>query len=64
VGIACLLLGTVVLAVTRALCGTCYYKVLRTFFAQKTALLLTIIGAVTGLFPIVLFVASLRRQKI
>ena len=63
VGIACLLLGTVVLALTRALCGVCYYKVLRTFFAQKTALLLTIIGAVTGLTPIVLFAASLKKAE-
>jgi hypothetical protein len=61
VGIACLLLGTVVLAVIRVLCGTCYYKVLRTAFAQKTALVLTIIGAITGLTAIILFVASRKK---
>lgn len=63
VGIACLLLGTVVLAVIRALSGTCYYKILRTVYAQKAALLLTIIGAVTGLTPIVLFIASLKKAE-
>ena len=63
VGIACLLLGTVVLAAIRALSGACYYKILRTVYAQKTALLLTIIGAVTGLTPIVLFAASLKKAQ-
>jgi hypothetical protein len=56
-------LGTVVLAVIRALSGVCYYKVLRTVYAQNVALLLTIIGVATGLTPIVLFAASLKKAK-
>lgn len=62
-GILCLISGVALIAWVRVLCGTCYYKVLRTVYAQKTALILTIIGAVTGLSPIVLFVASLKKAE-
>ena len=62
-GILCLILGVALIAWVRVLCGTCYYKVLRTVYAQKTALILTIIGAVTGLTPIVLFAASLKKAE-
>ena len=62
-GILCLILGVALLAWVRTLCGMCYYRVLRTVYAQKTALILTVIGAVTGLSPIVLFVASLQKTQ-
>ncbi len=62
-GILCLILGVALIAWIRVLCGTCYYKVLRTVYAQKVALILTIIGAVTGLSPIVLFAASLKKAE-
>lgn len=61
VGLACLLVGTLLVAVIRALSGVCYYKILRGYFVSKSALLLTIGGAVTGWMPVVLFIASRKR---
>lgn len=63
VGIAALLLGIVLLAVIRTLSGMCQYKVLRTCYADKVALILTVIGAVTGLFPVLLFAASMKKPQ-
>lgn len=63
VGLASLLVGMALLVLIRTLCGICYYKVLRTHFESKTALILTVVGAVTGLSPIVLFVASVKKRS-
>ena len=61
VGLACLLVGTLLVAVIRTLSGVCYYKMLRGYFVPKSALLLTVGGAVTGWTPVVLFIASRKR---
>ncbi len=61
VGLVCLLVGVLLLAIVRTLCGVCYYKVLRSYFESKVAMALTVIGAVTGLTPIALFVASRKK---
>lgn len=63
VGIAALLLGIVLVAIVRTLSGMCQYKVLRTCYADKVALLLTVIGALTGLSPVLLFAASLKKPQ-
>ncbi len=63
VGAVCLLVGVVLLAIVRTLCGVCYYKVLRSYFESKVAMILTVIGAVTGLTPIALFVASRKKTQ-
>ena len=60
-GAVCLLVGVVLLAILRTLCGVCYYKVLRSYFESKVATVLTVIGAVTGLTAIILFVASRKK---
>ncbi len=60
-GIVCLLFGVAILAIIRTLGGVCYLKVLREYFESRTALILTVIGQVTGLMPVVLLVASLKK---
>ena len=62
VGLVCLLVGALLVAVIRTLSGVCYYKMLRGYFVPKSALLLTIGGAVTGWTPVVLFIASRKKQ--
>ena len=61
VGLGALLIGLTALIAARALSGTCYYKILRGHFAQKAALALTLVGAITGWTPVILFVASLKK---
>ena len=61
IGLVCLLVGAISVAVIRTLSGVCYYKILRGYFVSKSALLLTIGGAVTGWTPVVLFIASRKR---
>lgn len=58
--IVCFVAGTVCLGVLRTLYGICYHKVLRMYYTQKTATVLSVVCAVTGLFPFALFVASRR----
>lgn len=58
IGLVCLLVGALLVAVIRTLSGVCYYKMLRGYFPDKSALLLIIGGAVTGWTPVVLFLAS------
>ena len=62
IGLACLLVGVISVAAIRTLSGVCYYKMLRGYFVPKSALLLTIGGAVTGWTPVVLFIASRKKQ--
>ena len=62
IGLACLLVGTLLVTVIRTLSGVCYYKILRGYFPDKSALLLTVGGAVTGWTPVVLFIASRKKQ--
>ena len=62
IGLACLLAGALLVAVIRTLSGVCYYKMLRGYYPNKRALLLTIGGAVTGWMPVVLFIASRKKQ--
>ena len=62
IGLACLLVGTLLVAAVRTLSGVCYYKILRGYFPDKSALLLTVGGAVTGWTPVVLFIASRKKQ--
>lgn len=64
VGLVCLLVGVALLALTRTLCGICYSKVLRTYFSSKTATVLAVVGAVSGLSPIILLVARCRNNRI
>ena len=61
IGLVCLLVGALLVAVIRTLSGVCYYKMLRGYFVPKSALLLTVGGAVTGWTPVVLFIASRKR---
>ena len=63
IGLVCLIVGTLLVAAIRALSGVCYYKILRGYFVSKSALLLTIGGAVTGWMPVVLFIASRKRAE-
>lgn len=63
VGIAALLLGIVLVAIVRTLSGMCQYKLLRTCYADKVAMILTVIGAVTGLSPVLLFAASMKKPQ-
>ena len=62
VGLVCLLVGALLVAVIRTLSGVCYYKILRGYYPNKRALTRTVIGAVTGWTPVVLFVASRKKQ--
>lgn len=62
-GIVGLLLGVALVAVIRALNGMCCYKILRTCYADKVALILTVIGALTGLSSVALFAASLKKPQ-
>ena len=61
-GILGLLVGIALVAIIRTQSGKCYYKMLRTVYAEKTAMILTVAGALTGLSPFVLFAASVKKK--
>lgn len=63
-GFLCLLLGMACTAVVRTLCGKCYYRILCTYYGDTTSIVWTVVGALMGWTPIVLFAASLKKNKI